>query len=154
MHTFYSKYCKKLVWKSYFGLLNAVFKHRKLIQTEKPCHAKSKDIKHNLILLQINSLYTNDPENQVVVCYDNYSRSVKVACEYFSISSSNRFVTSTNNPILCKLKEGTSFSVRVYGNHADDRISNQNNLLFSGESASQSAKSSRFEDPSCVHMCN
>ena len=36
-------------------------------------HAKSKYIKHNLILLQINSLYTNGPENQVVVCWDNYS---------------------------------------------------------------------------------
>ena len=48
-------------------------------------HAKSKDIKHNLRLLQINSLYTNGPENQVVVCCDNYSPLIEVACEYFSI---------------------------------------------------------------------
>ena len=47
-------------------------------------HAKSKDIKHNLILLQINSLYRNGPENQVVACCDNYTPLVEVACEYFS----------------------------------------------------------------------
>ena len=37
------------------------------------------------------------------------------------------------------------FSVLAYGYHADDRISNQKNLLFSGESRSQSAQSSKFE---------
>ena len=45
-------------------------------------HAKT-----NLILLQINSLYTHGTENQVVVCCDNYSplALIDVACEYFSI---------------------------------------------------------------------
>ena len=49
-----------------------------------PCHAKSKCIKHNLILLKINSLYANGPEKQVVVCCDNFSPLAEVACEYFS----------------------------------------------------------------------
>ena len=43
-------------------------------------HAKT-----NLILLQINSLYTHGTENQVAVCCDNYSPLIEVACEYFSI---------------------------------------------------------------------
>ena len=40
-----------------------------------------------------------------------------------------------------------SFSVLAYkyGYHANDRISNQKNLLFSGEYRSQSAQSSKFE---------
>ena len=42
------------------------------------------------------------------------------------------------------------FSVCSYGNHADDRILNQKNLLFSGESGSQSAQSSKFE---IYHVC-
>ena len=46
-----------------------------------PCY---EDIKHSLILLQINSLYTNGPEKQVVVCCDNFSPPADVACEYFS----------------------------------------------------------------------
>ena len=41
--------------------------------------------KANLILLQINSLYTHGTENQAVVCCDNYSPLIEVACEYFSI---------------------------------------------------------------------
>ena len=36
-----------------------------------------------LILLQINRLYTNAPEKQVVVCCDNFSPPAEIACEYF-----------------------------------------------------------------------
>ena len=36
------------------------------------------------MLLQINSLYTNGPEKQVVVCCDNFSPLAEVVCEYFS----------------------------------------------------------------------
>ena len=43
-------------------------------------HAKT-----NLILLQINGLYTHGTENQAVVCCDNYSPLIEVTCEYFSI---------------------------------------------------------------------
>ena len=41
-------------------------------------------MKYSLILLQINSLYTNGPEKHVVVCCDNFSPLAEVACEYFS----------------------------------------------------------------------
>ena len=42
------------------------------------------------------------------------------------------------------------FSVRAYGNHAEDRISNQKNLLLPGQSGSQSAQSSKFEIHECI----
>ena len=56
--------------------------------TEKamPCHAKSKDIKHSLILLQINSLYTNSPEKQVVVFCVKFSPLAEVAFECLSFT--------------------------------------------------------------------
>ena len=46
--------------------------------------AKTSIIGDSLILLQINSLYTNGPEKQVVVCCDNFSPLAEVGCEYFS----------------------------------------------------------------------
>ena len=67
----------QFITESCFGLSNTVFKHQRLIQTEKA--------KTNLTLLQINSLCTNSTENQVVVCCDNYSPLIEVACECFSI---------------------------------------------------------------------
>ena len=57
------------------------------------------------------------------------------------MSSRNRFVTSTNDPLASIMQtQGRNFSsVR-----ADDRISNPKKI-FSGESISQSAQSSKFE---------
>ena len=71
--------------KSQFG--KAVLGYRMLFQTSKTDpngkgHAKT-PAKTNLF--QINSQYRHGTENQVVVCCDNYSPLIVVACEYFSI---------------------------------------------------------------------
>ena len=67
--------------KSEFG--KAVLGHRMLCQTsETDPNGKGHAKTH---LLQINSMYTHGTENQVVVCCDNYSPLIEVACEYFSI---------------------------------------------------------------------
>ena len=76
-------------------------------------------------------MHTNGHEDQVVVG-DSYSPLVRVACEYLSLLRFNKLYQSFRD----------HFSVRAYGNHADDRISDQKNLLLSGESRSQSAQSS------------
>ena len=69
--------------KSQFG--KAVLGYRMLFQTSKTDPNGKGHAKTNLILLQINSLYTHGSENQVVVCCDNYSPLIEVAREYFSI---------------------------------------------------------------------
>ena len=47
-------------------------------------------VKNDSILLQITSLYTNSPLKQIVVCCDNYSPLIEVACEYISPSRFNK----------------------------------------------------------------
>ena len=69
--------------KSQFG--KAALGYRMLFQTSKTDPNGKGHAKTNLILLQVNSLYTHDTENQVVVCCDNYSPLIEVACECFSI---------------------------------------------------------------------
>ena len=71
--------------KSQFG--KAVLGYRMLFQTSKTDPNGKGNANTNYILLQINSLYTHGTENQVVVCCDNYSPLIEVACEYFSIKS-------------------------------------------------------------------
>ena len=63
----------------------AVLGYRMLFQTSKTDPNGKDHAKTKVILLQINSLYTHGTENQVVVCCDNYSPLIEVACEYFSI---------------------------------------------------------------------
>ena len=67
--------------KSQFG--KAVLGYRMPFQTAKTDPNGKDHAKTNL--LQINSLYTHGTENWVVVCCDNYSPLIEVACEYFSI---------------------------------------------------------------------
>ena len=62
-----------------FWVIECCFQTSKIDPNGK-IHAKT-----NLILLQINSLYTNGTENQVVVCCDNFSPLLEVACECFSV---------------------------------------------------------------------
>ena len=69
--------------KSQFG--KAVWVIECCFQTSKTDPNGKGNAKTNLTLLQINSLYTIGTENQVVVCCDNYSPLIEVACEYFSI---------------------------------------------------------------------
>ena len=69
--------------KSRFG--KVVLDYRMLFQTSKTDPNGKGHAKTNLILLQINSLYTHGTENQVLVCCDNYSPLIEVACQYFSI---------------------------------------------------------------------
>ena len=71
--------------KSQFG--KAVWVIECCFQTSKTYPNGKGHAKANLILLQVNSLYTraHGTENQVVVCCDNYSPLIEVACEYFSI---------------------------------------------------------------------
>ena len=71
------------IGKSQFG--KAVLGYRMLFQTSKTDPNGKGHAKTNL--LQINSLYTHGTENQVVVCCDNYSPLIEVACEYFSIEN-------------------------------------------------------------------
>ena len=70
---------KKASLEKLFWVIECCFQTSKTDPNEKG-HAKT-----SLILLQINSLYTHDTENQVVVCCDNFSPLIEVACEYFSI---------------------------------------------------------------------
>ena len=55
-------------------------------------------------------------------------------------------MTSTNDPLgnIMQTQGRSFFSVRAYGYHADDRISNPKKV-FSGGSRSQSAQSSKLE---------
>ena len=84
---FYPKHCKKAMFGKWFWFIECCFQTSKTDPTEK---AKNKDmtriktssIGDSLILLQINSLYTNGPEKQVVVCCDNFSPLAEVT--YFS----------------------------------------------------------------------
>ena len=69
--------------KSQFG--KTVLGYRMLFQTSETDPNGKGHAKTDLILLQINSLYTHGSENQVVVCCDNYSALIEVACKYFSI---------------------------------------------------------------------
>ena len=98
-------------------------------------------------LLQINSLYTHGTENQVVVCCDNYSPLIEVACEYFSIRLNKlqgSFRDSSNDPLANIMQaQGRNFFrcvalVQMTGFRIRTKI-------FSGESVSQSAQSSKFE---------
>ena len=71
---------KKASLEKLFWVIKCCFQTSKTDPSGKG-HAKT----NLIILLQINSLYTNGTENQVVVCCDNYSPLIEVACEYFSI---------------------------------------------------------------------
>ena len=70
---------EKASLEKFFWVIECCFQTSKTYPNEKG-HAKT-----DLILLQINSLYTHGTENQVAVCCDNYSPLIEVACEYFSI---------------------------------------------------------------------
>ena len=70
---------KKASLEKLFWVIECCFQTSKTDANGKS-HAKT-----NLILLQINSLYTYGTENQVVVCCDNYSPLIEVACVYFPI---------------------------------------------------------------------
>ena len=58
-------------------------------QTSKTDPNGKSHAKNDSILLQITSLYTNGPKQQVVVC-DNYSPLIEVASEYISPSRFNK----------------------------------------------------------------
>ena len=59
-------------------------------QTSKTDPNGKSHAKNDSTLLQMTSLYTNGPYKQVVVCCDNYSPLILVACEYTSPSRFNK----------------------------------------------------------------